>query len=78
VGTGNFNNYIHVKVLWVVMPCSVVVGCLCFRGPCTLHLQSEVARMGENGIDIGPDWRGAAGATGQQEAQREWQPVLLE
>jgi len=42
-----------------------------FRGPCCLHLQGEAARLGEHGTDIGPDWRGGAGATTQQEAQRE-------
>jgi len=33
---------IQVKFFWVVMPCSIVVGYRCFRGPCwypttTLH-----------------------------------------
>jgi hypothetical protein len=45
--------------------CSVVVGYQHFRGPCCLHLQSEVAGMGENGIDTGPDWRGVAGVAHQ-------------
>jgi len=39
-----------------------VVGYQHFRGPCCLHLQGEVARIGKKGIGIGPDWRGAAGA----------------
>jgi hypothetical protein len=34
---------IQVEVLWVVTPCSVVVGYHCFRGPCCHHLQSEVS-----------------------------------
>jgi hypothetical protein len=38
--------------------CSAVVGYQCFRGSCSLHLHGEVASMGENGIDIGPDCRG--------------------
>jgi hypothetical protein len=50
----------YVKVFCVVLLCRVVVGYQCFRGPCCLHLQGEVARMGENDIVIGPDWRGAA------------------
>jgi hypothetical protein len=41
-----------------VTPCSVVVRYQRFRGPCCRHLQGEVAGMGENGIDFGPDWRG--------------------
>jgi hypothetical protein len=41
--------------------CSVVVGNQHFRGPCTLHLPGKVASMGENGIDIGLDWKGVAG-----------------
>jgi len=32
----------QVKVFWVVMLCSVVVGHQCFRGSCYLHLQGEV------------------------------------
>jgi hypothetical protein len=32
----------QVEVFWVVMPCNVVVGYQCFRGPCCLHLQGEV------------------------------------
>jgi hypothetical protein len=35
------------------------------------HLQGEVTRMGKNGIDTGPEWRGAAGATNQKEVERE-------
>jgi hypothetical protein len=30
---------IHVKVFWVVTPCSVVAGYRRFRGPYCLHLQ---------------------------------------
>jgi hypothetical protein len=33
---------IQVEGFWVVVPCSVVVGYQCFRGPCCLHLQDEV------------------------------------
>jgi len=29
------------------------------------QFSGEVARMGENGIDIGTDWRGVAGAASQ-------------
>jgi hypothetical protein len=50
------------ELFWVVMPCSVVVGYQRFGGPCCFHLQGEVAGMGENDIDIVPDWRKAAGA----------------
>jgi hypothetical protein len=57
----------QVKVFWVVTLCSVVVGYQCFRGPCYLHLQGEVAIMGENGTDRGPDWRGVAPVPGVQE-----------
>jgi hypothetical protein len=32
---------IQVKVFWVVMPCSIVVGYQCFR-PCCLNLQGDV------------------------------------
>jgi hypothetical protein len=32
---------IQVEVVWVVMLCSVVVGCQHFRGPCCLHIQGE-------------------------------------
>jgi len=53
------------KVCWVVMPCGVVVGYQCFRGQCCLHLQGEVNKMGENGTDVGPDWRGMACASSQ-------------
>jgi hypothetical protein len=38
-----------------VKPCNVVVGYKTFRGPCCLHLQGEVAGMGEHWIDIGRD-----------------------
>jgi len=38
----------QVEIFWVVTPCSVV-GYLCFRGSCCLHLQNELARMGKNG-----------------------------
>jgi hypothetical protein len=53
----------QVEVFWVVTPCSVVVRYQCFRGTCNLHLQGEVARMAENIIDIGLDWKWAAGST---------------
>jgi len=33
---------IQVKVFWVVMPCSVVVGQENFREPCCIHLHSEM------------------------------------
>jgi hypothetical protein len=62
----------QVKVFWVVKPCRVVVGYQCFRGPCCVRLQSGVARMEKNGIDIDLGWRGAAGATIQWEVWREW------
>jgi len=32
----------QVDILWVVTPCSFVVGYQRFRGPCCLHLQGEV------------------------------------
>jgi hypothetical protein len=32
---------IQVEVFWAVMPCSVTVGCLHFRGPPCLHLHAE-------------------------------------
>jgi hypothetical protein len=32
----------QVEIFWVVMPCSVVVGCQRFGGPCCLHLHGEV------------------------------------
>jgi len=47
------------------MPSSVMVGYQCFRGSCCFHFQGEVASIGKNGIDIGPDWRGVAGAIRQ-------------
>jgi len=37
----------QVEVLWVAMPCSIVVGYQCFRGPCYPCLQGEMARMGK-------------------------------
>jgi hypothetical protein len=45
----------QVEVSWVITPCSVVVGYQDFGGPCCFHLQGEVAGVGENGIDTGPD-----------------------
>jgi len=30
---------IQVKILWIVTPCSDVVGHQCFGGPCCLHIQ---------------------------------------
>jgi len=53
----------QVEVFWVVMTCSAVIGYQCFRGPYCLHLQGEVARMGENSIDMGLNWGGVTGAT---------------
>jgi hypothetical protein len=32
------------EVFCTVMPCNAVVGYQCFRGPCCLHLQSEVKK----------------------------------
>jgi hypothetical protein len=32
----------QVEVLWIVTPCSVVIGYPCFRGPCCLHLHGEM------------------------------------
>jgi len=32
---------IQVEFFWVIMPCSVVVGYQCFRGPCCCHLQGQ-------------------------------------
>jgi hypothetical protein len=55
----------QVKDFCVVIPCIVMAGYHCFRGLCYLHLEGEIARMGENGINIGLDWRGAAGASSQ-------------
>jgi len=37
----------QVKVFWVVILCSIVVGHKCFKGPCCLHLQGEVDAMGK-------------------------------
>jgi hypothetical protein len=37
-----------------------------------LPSSSEVVAMGRNGKDIGPDWKGAAGASNQLEARRGW------
>jgi hypothetical protein len=56
---------LQVEVFWDVTPYNVVVGYQHFRSPCCLHLQGEVAGMGENSIDIYPDWREAAGAASQ-------------
>jgi hypothetical protein len=56
---------IQVKVFWVLTLCSVAEGDQHFRGPCCLPLQVEVAGLGKSSIDIGPDWRGAAGASSQ-------------
>jgi hypothetical protein len=39
-------HYIHVKVLWIRMPCSVA-GYQRFKGPCLLHLQGEVTGDGK-------------------------------
>jgi len=39
----------QVEVFWVVTPCSVVVVYQRFGGPCCLHLQGDVAGMGNNG-----------------------------
>jgi hypothetical protein len=33
---------IPVMVFWVMTPCSDVVGCQHFGGPCHLHLQAEM------------------------------------
>jgi hypothetical protein len=49
-----FEVFVAVKiqvVFWLVMLCSVVVGCQCFRGPCCLHLQDGM-EMGKTGIDL--------------------------
>jgi hypothetical protein len=32
----------HLGVLWIMMPCNVVVGHQCFGGPSFFHLQGEV------------------------------------
>jgi hypothetical protein len=61
----------QVESFWVVMPHNVVTGYQCFRGSCCLHFQGEEASIEESGIHIGPDWRGAAGATSQQEVWRK-------
>jgi hypothetical protein len=34
----------HIIILWVLIPCSDMVGYHCFGGPCCLHLQIEVKR----------------------------------
>jgi hypothetical protein len=39
---------IQIKVFWIVMPCSFVVGYQCFGGPFCLHLHSEVIGDGKN------------------------------
>jgi len=31
----------EIVVFWVVVPCSVVVRCQRFKGPCCLHLQGS-------------------------------------
>jgi len=45
--------------------CTAVVGYQHFRSPCCLDLRVETAGVGESGIDMGPDWRGVAGAASQ-------------
>jgi len=30
---------IQVKVVWIVTPCSIMVGYKCFGGPCCLHFR---------------------------------------
>jgi hypothetical protein len=47
----------QVEVFWFVSLYSVIVGYQSFRSPCCLHLQGEVARMGESSIAIGLDSR---------------------
>jgi len=32
----------QVEVFWIVMPCNVVIGHQCFRGPCCLYLQKTL------------------------------------
>jgi len=46
----------QVKVFWVVMLCTEVVGYQHFIDPCCLHLQGEVTGMTEHSIDTWPDW----------------------
>jgi hypothetical protein len=35
------NMFFQVKVFWVVMPCTVVVGFQHFKGPCSLHVHPD-------------------------------------
>jgi hypothetical protein len=41
----------QVDIFWIVTPCSVVVGHLCFRDPCFLNVEGEVTRIGRNDIE---------------------------
>jgi hypothetical protein len=43
----------QVKVFWLVMPSSVVIGNQCFGGLYCIHLQGEVNGAGTMGIYIG-------------------------
>jgi hypothetical protein len=53
------------------MPCSVVVGYQCFRGPCCLYLQGEVSGNGKNmGLDIGLEHKRVAESASQREVER--------
>jgi len=45
---GNKNRNSQVEVFWLVTLFSVMVGYQCFRHPCCLHLQGEVASVREN------------------------------
>jgi hypothetical protein len=44
--------YCEIVFFWVVTPCSVVVGCQRFGGPCCFHLQGEENGARKKGIDL--------------------------
>jgi hypothetical protein len=58
---------IQVEVFWVVMSCSVVVGCL--------HLQDQVTD--DRGHSIGLECKRTANAASRKEMEVVWWPVLL-
>jgi hypothetical protein len=32
---------VHIKIFWIVRPCSIAIGYQCFKGPCYLYLQGQ-------------------------------------
>jgi len=48
-----------------------------FRCPCSFHHQGEVVSVGENGTDMGLNWKGAVGAANHGSMEGIiWQPTL--